>query len=108
MKNSISVLLIFLTFYTYGQNNLTETRLDSISYERKIAKQTCIYLSEMDSISDPKQAIINCVIKAKNKIHDDDADNVYKRDYTVDGVRGLHKKVTDLLIENCEIVSISN
>ena len=32
----------------------------------------------------------------------------YKRDFTVEEIRRLNKKVTDLLIEHCEVVSKSD
>jgi len=105
MKNITLCLLIFLTCQAFGQNKEEKNRLEELSYEDKIAEKACIYLSEMDSITDPQQAIVKCNIKAINKVHEEDVENKYKRDFTVEGIRGLNKKVTDLLIENCEIVS---
>ncbi|MCR8668052.1 hypothetical protein NO995_10190 [Aestuariibaculum sp. M13] len=107
MKNITLCLLIFVTFQVFGQNKEDNNGFKDLSYEDKIAEKSCIYLSEMDSISDPKQAVIKCIIKAQNKVHEEDVDKKYKRDYTVEGIRGLFKKVTDLLIENCEVVSKS-
>tara|TARA_R110002012_G_scaffold258496_1_gene438948 strand:+ start:3184 stop:3510 length:327 start_codon:yes stop_codon:yes gene_type:complete len=107
MKNIILCLLTFLTFQAFGQNEDDKNGLKDLSYEDKITEKACIYLSELDSISDPQQAVIKCIIKAKNKVHEEDVDKKYKRDFTVEGIRGLNKKVTDLLIENCEIISKS-
>jgi len=108
MKSTMLFFLIFLTFQVYGQDNLDKNKLNDLSYENKIAEKACIYLSEMDSIPNPRQAIIKCVIKAKNKVHEEDIEKKHKRDYTVEGIRGLNKKVSDLLIKNCEIVSKTN
>lgn len=107
MKSITLYLLMFLTFLAFGQNKEGENGFKDISYEAKIAEKACVYLSEMDSISDLKQELIKCIIKAKNKVHEEDVDNKYKRDFTVEGIRGLNKKVTDLLIENCEVVAKS-
>ena len=107
MKNIPLFLLIFLTFQIYGQDS-TKKGLDELSYENIIAKKACICLSETDSTSTPQQAVIKCIIKAKNKVHEEDFEKKYKRDYTVEGIRGLNKKVTNLLSKNCDIVSKTN
>ena len=62
----------------------------------------------MDSIPNPKQAIISSILRATDKVHEEDMKKQYTRDWTVEGIRGLNKKVTDLLIKNCEVVSKSN
>ena len=105
MKNIILFFLIFFTLQTYAQSEVNENDLKDLSYEDKIAEKACIYLSEMDTIPDTQQAIVKSIIKAKNKVHEEDVEKRYKRDFTVEGIRGLNKKVTELLIENCEIVS---
>lgn len=108
MKYYTLFLCFFLTCQAYGQNDEKKNVLTikESSYEDKIAEKTCLYLAQMDSIPDPKQAIIKCTIKAINKVHEEDVEKKYKRDYTVEGIRGLQRKVFDLLIENCSIVSI--
>jgi len=107
MKNITLCLLIFFTLQTFAQSEENENGLKDLRYEDKIAKKACTYLSEMDSIADPQQAIVKCIIKAKNNVHEEDIEKKYKRDFTVEGIRGLNKKVTDLLIEKCKIVSKS-
>lgn len=94
-----------MTFQIFGQNKINEVGFQELSYEGKIAEKACIYLSEMDSISEPKQAVVNSIIKAKNKIHEEDVEKKHTRDWTVEGIRELNKKVMNLLIENCDRVS---
>lgn len=92
-----------MCFSAFGQNN--ESTLRELSYEDKIAEKACLCLSKLDTITDARQAIIDCNIQAKNEVHQEDVDGKYKRDYTVEGIRRLNKTVTDLLIENCNLVS---
>ena len=92
-----------MCFSAFGQNN--EIAMRELTYENKIAEKACLCLSNLDTITDARQAIINCNIKAKNEVHEEDVDGKYKRDYTIEGIRRLNKTVTELLIDNCNLVS---
>jgi hypothetical protein len=101
--NKFLVLLLLISFSTFDQTK--EAVMEDLSYEDKIAEKACECLSEKDSIPDDRQAVIKCIILATNEIHKEDIDKKYKRDFTVEGIRGLNKNVTDLLLKNCSVVS---
>ncbi|MEO1012662.1 MAG: hypothetical protein AAFX53_15265 [Bacteroidota bacterium] len=103
--SQIFFFLVLLTNYSMlGQNIAND--LQELGHEEKIAEKSCLCLSKLKTINDAKQAIVNCNIQAKNEVRKEDLDKIYKRDYTVEGIRRLNKTVTDLLIENCDLVSI--
>jgi len=85
-----------------------KNKKSDIKYEQIIANKACVCLSKIDSITNSQDAITKCIIEAKNKVHEEDAKNFYGRDYTVEGIRKIHKDVTELLIANCTIISIKN
>ena len=104
MNKFFTLLAYLMCLSAFGQNN--ESTLHELSYENKVAEKACLCISKLDTIPDARQAVINCNIQATNEVHEEDVDGKYKRDYTVEGIRRLNKTVTDLLIENCNLVSI--
>jgi restriction endonuclease len=105
MKKFLILLLMFLTVQAYSQNDKNRNKKIKVKYEDVIAEKACTCLSKLDSIPNTQDALTKCIIESKNKVHDEDLKKIFKRDYTVEGIRKLHKDVTELLIANCEIVS---
>ena len=107
MKNYFVITFVFLSLPLFGQQNQgNKTEYRTLNYEEKIARKACIYLSRIDTITtNPKQVIIKSILRATDTVHLEDSEKKYDRDWTVEGIRGLNKKVMDLLIRDCEVVS---
>ena len=108
MKIHLILSFVFFATKAYGQNEMTSRMSQELSYEHKIAQKACNYLSKMDSVPDARQAIITSISRATDTVHLENVEKKYRRDRTVEGIRGLNKRVTDLLIQHCEIISTEN
>ncbi|WP_422080261.1 hypothetical protein [Ulvibacterium sp.] len=107
MKNFF-YLFFFFSWSAFGQEVTNQTEIQERSYHDKIAEKACNCISELEIINDVKEALTTCIISSTNKVHEEDVENKYSRDFTVEGIRSHHKKVRNLLIKNCSIVSTKN
>ncbi|WP_282160700.1 hypothetical protein [Ulvibacterium marinum] len=98
-------LFFFFSLSAFGQEVTNQTEIQERSYYDKVAEKACSCLSELEVINDVKEALTTCIISSTNKVHEEDVEDKYSRDFTVEGIRAHHKKVRDLLIKNCSIVS---
>ena len=98
-------LFFFFSLSAFSQEVADEPEIQDRSYNDKVAEKACNCLSELEVIKDVKESLTTCIISSTNKVHEQDVEDKYSRDFTVEGIRSHHKKVRDLLIKNCSIVS---
>lgn len=100
----IFCLSFLISFTAFSQEITNEGETQEKGYRDKIAEKACKCLSELEIIDNVKEALTTCIISSTNKVHEEDVEDNYSRDFTVEGIRSHHKKVRDLLIKNCSIV----
>lgn len=104
----IYYLFFFFSLSAFSQEVTSGSGIQEIGYYDKVAEKACNCLSELEVINNVKEALTTCIISSTNKVHEEDVEDKYTRDFTVEGIRSHHKKVRDLLIKNCNIVSTEN
>lgn len=92
----------------FGQEVTDQTEIQEKSYHDKVAEKACSCLSELEVINDVNEALTSCISSSTNKVHEEDVEDKHSSDFTVEGIRSHHKKIRDLLIKNCSIVSTEN